>query len=93
MTIMKKMKTMFPINFLTTLNMMMISVETEHGEMSWENPLGYKLVKNFIYLFHSKTPTQLTPPECSLLMPLPFSLPMLPPFSFSYSQLSYLYAG
>jgi hypothetical protein len=47
---MKKMKMTSPINFVMILNMMMISVEVKHGEMSWENPSDYKSdEKNSIY--------------------------------------------
>jgi hypothetical protein len=34
-------------------NLMMISAEMEHGEISWENPSTTKSNENLIYSFHS----------------------------------------
>jgi hypothetical protein len=50
---MKKMKTTSPINFVMK-NLMMISAEMEHGEISWENLSMIKSpTETFIYSFHS----------------------------------------
>jgi hypothetical protein len=87
MTMKKKKKMTSPINFVM-MNLMMISAEMEHGEISWENLLTIKSNKDLIYSFHPKPPlNQASETECTSSTLPPVLLPTPLPFLYLYSQL------
>jgi hypothetical protein len=84
----KKMKTMFPINFVMK-SLTTISAEMERGEMSWENLSMIKSPTENFYLFIRFDPHSIKSlkAECTLPMPPSFLFPTSTIFIIVFSIL------